>query len=145
MLSARCARADGAGPGGSWRGRATGWRPGRRTASRTRAGAPGLGRRRRAGPGGAADGEGEDPGPADVGWWLRAADSISGTAFSVIQDREPNRARDQSFLRHRGGRHHLPHFHARYQEDEAVYAIEDLRNWTLLLRGATPTKIPPLQ
>lgn len=71
-----------------------------------------------------------------------------------------------------GGRHHLPHFHARYQEDEAVYAIEDLRclegglpprqhrlvvawaalhrqelerNWTLLLRGATPTKIPPLQ
>jgi hypothetical protein len=70
-----------------------------------------------------------------------------------------------------GGRHHLPHFHARYQGYEAVYAIEELLclegelptaqhrlvqewgalhreelevNWEILQRGGKAAKIPPL-
>jgi hypothetical protein len=71
-----------------------------------------------------------------------------------------------------GGQHHRPHFHARYQENEAVYSIDEptalagglpprphrlvqawaeihnpeLReNWRRLLSGQSPARIAPLE
>ena len=71
-----------------------------------------------------------------------------------------------------GGRHHRPHFHARHQDEEAVYALDTLlcldgglpprqhrlvlawaeihrheleRNWRRLLTGHAPVKIAPLR
>ena len=71
-----------------------------------------------------------------------------------------------------GAPHHRPHFHAYYQDDVAVYAIDDIEpiggalgrrqrrlveawaelhreeliaNWERLQQGRPPTKIAPLQ